>query len=188
MNSRFSKKGLVAIAVLLVVVLFVAFLIWVIFLWPSAAAPTRDVLPEVREQTLTPTELSVLLTSFDPWHSPRIDDMGTPVTNKKALVLLQENGGMRVSSWGIRMEDMDPEKGYGIIFTPPEITAITINGGMVTIQTNKGRQFVIAVEQPFILEQTPASVYKIVGSGAFRGFIVPIGTKYAAQELRYKLE
>jgi len=128
----------------IVCLLFALFIVGMIFFWrPSAKERTKEIVPLAQEQTLTLSELDRTLALFDPWHQALVDESGMFVVDKRALVLLQEDGGMRVSSWGIYMDHVRVENGFRAL-RPPEISGMTIKEGMVKFQI-KRQQFVIAV-------------------------------------------
>lgn len=182
---RANCRQIIGLVALIVVALLALLVVWVVLLLPDSELPKEDVVPAVVERNLSPTELSEITALFGPWQSPHVDVSGLPVIDAGALVMLMEDGGMRVSAWRVRMEHINPENGYAIAFRPPEISAMTIgNDGTIRLQTNKGRIFTVSIGQPFILEQIPTSIYKITSGGAF----MPIGAQYAAEKLRYKKE
>jgi hypothetical protein len=131
----------------------------------------------VQEETLTATELSKTLDVFGPWISPMIRD-GKPEVpqayGSTPVVLLKENGGMRVSqTWGLTIpESFSPP--WTLLY-PPEISNLEVTGTVVSLTTNKKRDFKVGVGQPFVLEQTPLMVYAVT----HRGEIWGVHTEYA---------
>jgi hypothetical protein len=163
-----------------------AIIIYVIGMWllqtlyiqqPKIPTPKEGSLPPVTTENLTLTDLSQIIELFGPWDSPTIQN-GQPVTNSKALVLLQEDGGMKISRLGINF----PNKNWEIK-KPPEIASMTLGKGTVKIMTNKSRIFTLAIFQPFILEQRPQMVYLIDDGGKIWGLTVE-----QTSELKYEIK
>jgi hypothetical protein len=130
---------------------------------PKVPTPKEGPLPQVLTENLTKTDLSQTVEVFGPWNSPAIRN-GQPVTDFRALVLLLEDGGIKVSLLGVTF----PNKNWGVK-KPPEIAGMTLDKNTVKIMTNKSRIFTLAVFQPFVFEQRPEMVYLIDDGGKIWG-------------------
>lgn len=175
LNPRAFVGTLVAACVVLAGVLFV---LNAVFWHPKVSYPRVTTLPNVPSETLIPTELSRVLELFGPWEVGQVDEKSQAVSDPRKLLLLKENGGVRVSLWGIRTGN---EKWSS--FIPPEIASLTVGEGVVKLGTNKQRVFAVSVAQPFILEQTPLMVYLVSHERKVWG--IPLSE---AETLRYKVK
>jgi hypothetical protein len=178
-SRKLSWRALVGLGVGAAVVSVIVLVILNTVFWhPKVSYPKTTVLPNVPSQTLTPTELSRVVELFGPWGAGQVDEKNQVVSDPRNLLLLKENGGVRISLWGIRMGN---EKWSS--FIPPEIVSLTVEEGVVKLGTNKQRVFVVSVAQPFILEQTPLMVYLVSHERKVWG--IPLSE---AETLRYKVK
>lgn len=174
---RANKRQLKIVLGLAILIAISIWLIQSLFFLPRVRVPLEDHrVPPVFQEILEPTELQKTITAFSPW--------GVEPDFGRALLLLQEDGGQRVSSWSVEF----PNKHWSGI-RPPELSRMTITidktidkYGRAQIQTNKGRNFSISVNQPFVFEQTPQMVYLITEQGEIFGINVK-----DAESLRYKM-
>lgn len=130
--------------------------LWVTLLYQDVPVPREDKVPVAKEQILSPTELSETLAIFGPWKSPDVIKDGEAKVDARVLLMLQEDGGMRVASFRVYF----PHEGWGVA-RPIEVSALAIERESVRLETNKGRDFLFNVAQPFILEQTPQMIYAV---------------------------
>lgn len=179
-RKAINRKALYVLGALfsMAIIGAVVFFILDAVLWhPSVPVPSRMVLPKVQDEALIPTELTRSLEIFGPWDSPNFNEKGESVNDPRILLLLKENGGMRVSVWGIELPNSQWTNTI-----PPEISQMTVEKNVVHIATNKNRVFTVNVNQPFLLEQTPLMIYLIDPEGQILGI-----SASEAEALRYSI-
>lgn len=175
LNPKIILIGVAAIAVIaLGLFLFISFVFQ-----PANNVPQGGSLPEVTEDELVPTDLTQTMNDFGPWASPSINSQGIPVMDSRALILLREDGGMRVAQLGISYPADVWRKNRPIAISAMSRKKDSDN---ILIETNKDRQFTIQTDQPFILEQSPLTVYLIDSHGEFWSV-----SREEALILKYKL-
>jgi len=135
------------------VILIVAAVVGYLLFWRSSTDTTdSDKSPGVAsEQSLRPNAQDRTRALFGPWESAAPGATGSP-----ALVMLQQNGSIQVSSWTVEVDGSWKAGGpiEAINFSPGE--------GHITLETSFRRTFVVDYGQAFILETRPADVFAFV--------------------------
>jgi hypothetical protein len=173
---RVNRKKIFIALPAIVLCLIIVWVLCNIYLQKRIQTPKEVALPPVASATLSQTDFSEIISYFGPWDSPDIKD-GQSVINSKNLALLEEDGGIKISSWGLTY----PNKNWSAI-KPPEITNMTLEQNKVTIMTNKRQIFSVAIFEPFILEQMPKMIYLIDDGGKTWG----LGTD-SAKDIKYEV-
>ncbi len=135
-----------AVAVIAVVAVVAGAVIYVIALPHSHVS--KQPLPPVQTQTTVPTNLDQVLNWFGPWRTLTSSSTGTP-----NLVMFRSGGSTDRSSWVIRIDTSWRHN------DPPQIVAVTAASAKVTFTIDDGKNYVVAYNQPFIIERLPQQVF-----------------------------